>query len=228
LGVVGIKAGQIMAEQPNLLPESVRRELSELKDSAAPFSKTATLTYMEAAGFVRGDTSACKEIKERLGSASIKQVHRANIELGGNKSREPVENVVVKVKRPSIDKHFEKDIKVLREVFIALEQAGYDIPSYLIEEIEMAIREELSFVNEAENQRIMKESLSVQKSGIRIAFETGELPAPMLVEDVIYPEEGQHDDIGVMVEGYARGFSVKDLHKYKEALSGGDKEGIDK
>lgn len=228
LGVVGIKAGQIMAEQPNLLPESVRRELSELKDSAAPFSKTATLTYMEAAGFVRGDSSACKEIKERLGSASIKQVHLANFDLDSDESREPAEDVVVKVKRPSIDKHFEKDIKVLRGVFGALEQAGYDIPSYLIEEIEMAIREELSFVHEAENQRIMKGSLSARKSGIRISMEDQELPAPVLVEDIIYPEEGQQDDIGVMVEGYAKGFSLKDLQKYKEALSQGDKEKMDK
>ncbi|MFN7133284.1 MAG: ABC1 kinase family protein, partial [Myxococcales bacterium] len=84
-----------------------------------------------------------------LASASIAQVHRART-LGG-------EEVVVKIQRPNITERIAADVDLLyyaaRMLEAVVEETGIYTPTGIVEEFERAIREELDFINEANNVR---------------------------------------------------------------------------
>ena len=225
VGVVGIKTGQVLSEQPDLLPENLRKELGKLKDKAPEFSKRAILTYLESAGINREEGNSVEEIGEIVGSASIKEVVRGRTASG--------QEVAIKAKRPSIDKYYTDDVEVLKTVVSVLNKAGYAIPEGLIIEIERSIREELSFVVEAENQRAMQESLRQRGAKMDLRFKNGEVEtialdvnATLDTPTVDYPDAGEVVDTGLMVEEFVRGLSLKDIKTYQQALEQGDEKGI--
>ncbi|MEK7644526.1 MAG: AarF/UbiB family protein, partial [Patescibacteria group bacterium] len=221
IGVVGIKIGQILSEQPGLLPDSIRQDLMQLKDKTPQFSKRGILTYLESAGWVRGDESKVKVIGEALGSASIKQVQDGRLE-------ENDKEVAIKAKRPSIDKNYKDDLLVAKHVFAVLEREGYPAPAFLLTEVERVISEELSFVHEAENQIAMGKSLRERSARIDLDFgDTREsaplsVSAPLNVSEVFYPGPEQKEDIGLMVEEKVKGLSLKEIQAYQSALLTGD------
>ena len=238
IGVVGVKVAQVLSEQPGLLPESIQRELATLKDQAATFSKRGILAYLEAGGWVNSEDAKMETIGDCIGSASIKQVMEGRTKDG--------QIVAIKAKRPSIDKNFEdkedeedeedkkdkkvsnSDMAVLNRVLREVEKKGYNVPSFLIPEVRNGVFEELSFVHEADNQIAMKASLAKRKASLRVPIgdSSVEIPlsisAPLFVSDVLYPAPESKDDIGLMVEQYVRGLSLKQIQDYKRALQEGD------
>jgi hypothetical protein len=226
IGVVGIKIGQILSEQVGLLPESIRQDLLQLKDQTAQFSKRGILTYLESAGWVQGDESKVVMIGEALGSASIKQVQDGQLD----DDRE----VAIKAKRPSVDKNYQTDMRVVELVFRALEQKGFSMPSYLIPEVNRSITEELSFVHEVENQVAMSASLIARKARLELNFSgTHEVvplavSAPVAVSEVLYPGPEQTADIGLIVEEKVKGLSLKEIQTYQTAMASRDDKLIKK
>lgn len=226
VGVVGVKVGQVLSEQPGLLPENMQRELATLKDQAATFSKRGVLTYLEAAGWVNGDDPKITTIADCIGSASIKQVMEGKTKTG--------ESVAIKVKRPSIDKNFAKDMELLQAVLGKVKEKGFDVPGYLINEVRDIVLEELSFTHEADNQLAMKKCLQERKASIPI--EVGgvvqeislSVSAPLSVLEVLYPIDENKEDIGLMVEEFVRGLSLKNLQEYQSALIQQDQPKIEK
>lgn len=226
VGVVGMKVGQVLSEQPGLLPDSLQKELSTLKDQAATFSKRGVLTYLEAAGWVSGEDPKITSIADCIGSASIKQVMEGKTKAG--------ETVAIKVKRPSIDKNFAEDMELLKAVLVKVKEKGFDVPGYLIDEVRDIVLEELSFTHESDNQLAMKRSLQARKAAIPI--EVGgvvqeislSVSAPLSVSEVLYPTDAQTEDIGLMVEEFVRGLSLKNLQEYQTALIKQDNPKIEK
>lgn len=226
VGVVGIKAGQILSEQPGLLPDSIRQELANLKDQTSPFSKRGILSYLESAGWVKEGDEKIKQIGELLGSASIKEV------LLGRLKNDT--EVAIKAKRPTIDKNFEQDLEVLKNIFDVLRRLKFEVPAYLLTEIERVVRDELSFTHETDNQIAMGKSLEARRATIGVLFgkEYQKLPltvsAPLTVSEVYYPQAGSEEDIGLMIEQYVRGFSLKELLDYQKAKQENDQVRINK
>lgn len=209
VGVVGIKAGQVLSEQPDLLPESIRNELAGLKDQTTPFSKRGVLSYLEAAGVVKGDESRLSVIGDIVGSASIKQVLEGTMEG---------KRVAIKARRPSIDKNFEEDLAVLGRVFKRVEAEGFELPTYLLAEVERLSRDELSFAHEVDHQHAFETSL--KKRDAHIGLETGDehRELPLTVAEVYVPPNTTEEDIGLIVEEFVRGYSLKELYGYRAAL----------
>ena len=226
IGVVGVKVAQVLSEQPGLLPESIQRELATLKDQASTFSKRGILAYLEAGGWVNGEDSKMETIGDCIGSASIKQVMEGRTKDG--------QTVAIKAKRPSIDKNFSEDMDVLKAVLAKVEEKGFDVPSYLINEVRDIVLEELSFIHEADNQMAMKASLGKRQASLRIpiAGRSVEVPlsisAPLSVSEVLYPAAETKEDIGLMVEQYVRGFSLKQMQDYQRALRDDDESSLKK
>src|SRR5574341_1366740 len=111
LGGVLIKVGQFLSARVDVLPEEITSELSELQDEvrAEEFADIrrgveAELGPLEAV-FAEFDAKP-------LAAASLGQVHRARLRAPSN----GVQNIVVKVQRPNIEKIIATDLAALRTV----------------------------------------------------------------------------------------------------------------
>jgi ubiquinone biosynthesis protein len=114
LGPVAVKFGQILAMRSDLLSPEWTSALSTLQDRVAPLPFEAIRPVVEEAiggsideHFASFDTAA-------LAAASIAQVHAAILKSG--------ERVIVKVRRPGIERTVDADLRLLRRLARAAER----------------------------------------------------------------------------------------------------------
>ena len=102
LGPVFIKFGQILSTRRDLLPPDIADEMAKLQDQVPPFSSEHSMRLIEE----QLGASIAEVFKtfssEPLASASIAQVHAAQLHSG--------EDVVVKVIRPGLKPIISQDI----------------------------------------------------------------------------------------------------------------------
>jgi ubiquinone biosynthesis protein len=148
LGTTYIKLGQLLASRPDLLPDVYIDELSHLVDEVAP------VPFAEVEAVIRadlGDELFASIDPQPLATASIAQTHRALLKSG--------RDVVVKVRRPGIVEQVELDLSVLRSTARLLE--GHSATAQLLQvealadELEVHLRDELDFVQEAYNTELI-------------------------------------------------------------------------
>lgn len=90
------------------MPEALITEFQKLQSSVAPFDFDKVKEIIEAElGKPIGDIFATFD-ETPIGSASIGQVHLAQLHNG--------EKVVVKVQRPDVKKQVETDLSILKEI----------------------------------------------------------------------------------------------------------------
>lgn len=106
MGPVYIKLGQWLSSRADILPQPYLEELAKLQDEvpAAPFEKVKPI--------IENDLGPIDRIfdhidKNPISGASLGQVYRAKIRG---------QNVIVKVKRPGIERVVEEDIKILKKI----------------------------------------------------------------------------------------------------------------
>lgn len=144
LGPVFVKFGQALSLRGDLVPSEIAAELAKLQDAAAPLDPGVADAAIEAAfGRPLGEVFASFE-SVPLASASMAQVHRAVLATG--------EQVVVKVRRPGIERVIASDVEILRHLAQLLERhlpsSAVLGPSALVEEFARSIRVEQDLVRE--------------------------------------------------------------------------------
>ncbi|MEW4569626.1 AarF/UbiB family protein [Tautonia sp. JC769] len=107
LGPTFVKLGQLLSTRPDLMPDSYIQELSLLRDEVRPFP------FAEAEAMIREDLGPPETFFAAidpvpLASASISQVHAATL-LDGR-------SVVLKIRRPGIEKVVQADLDILRNL----------------------------------------------------------------------------------------------------------------
>src|SRR6056297_1995277 len=102
LGPAYIKFGQVLSTRPDVVGDTMARELRVLQDKLPPFSVAEAKAMVESELGVPVD-QVFSEFSEPVAAASIAQVHKAKLVQTG-------ETVAVKVLRPNIEKDFRKDI----------------------------------------------------------------------------------------------------------------------
>lgn len=147
LGPTYVKLGQVLSTRPDLIPEDYIEELKKLQDNVAPFS------FKEAKNQIEEDLGANTDqvflsIEEKpLAAASIGQVHRAVLKNG--------QEVVVKVRRPGIDKIITADLEIMLNLARLVEKHIPEVRIYdpvgKIEEFADAMHKELDFTREGFN-----------------------------------------------------------------------------
>ncbi len=147
LGPTFIKFGQLLSLRPDMLPEALITELSKLQDEVEPFPFEKVIEIIEK-DYQRPVCEIFTEITpEPIGSASIAQVHKA-ILLNGDK-------VIIKVRRPDIEKTIESDIEILFHFAKMLSNRFPEIKLYepvrMVGEFARHIRREIDFSIEAQN-----------------------------------------------------------------------------
>lgn len=150
LGPTFVKAGQILSTRADIVPDEFAEALKKLQDHADPLPFETVKQVIEdqlkkplGELFERFD-------EEPLATASIAQVHRAQVQREGA----PLE-VVCKVQRPGIRETMTSDLSLLYWLGRVLEGTFEEISAYsptaIVEQFEQAVGEELDFVHERKN-----------------------------------------------------------------------------
>jgi len=153
LGPVYIKLGQWLSSRADILPQPYLEELAKLQDSVpvVPFSQVKPIIEKDLGPiderFDEIDTNS-------ISGASIGQVYRGSI-LG--------QQIVIKVKRPGIEKMVEQDLKVLKKILpLALRfvdpNLRYSAKAMLSQFIE-TVYEEMDYTMESENLKKIKDDM---------------------------------------------------------------------
>jgi ubiquinone biosynthesis protein len=148
LGTTYLKLGQLLSSRPDLLPDVYIEELGKLVDEVPPFP------FAEVERIVRedlGDGVVARLEPKPLAAASIAQIHEALLADG--------RDVVLKVRRPGIVEQVELDLDVIRSTVVFLEKRSETAQLLqlraLAEELEVHLRDELDFVEEASNAELI-------------------------------------------------------------------------
>lgn len=146
LGPVFVKLGQILSTRRDLFPAEYADALSQLQDQVAPFPSVQAIAEVErglgqplAALFAEFDA-------QPLASASIAQVHVAQLHSG--------EEVVVKIIRPRIERVIRKDLSWMKAFARWLERVPELRrlrPMAVVQDFEQTLLDELNLMREAAN-----------------------------------------------------------------------------
>ncbi|MEM7293009.1 MAG: ubiquinone biosynthesis regulatory protein kinase UbiB [Pseudomonadota bacterium] len=147
LGPVFVKHGQIISTRRDLLPDDIADELAKLQDNVPPFSSDKARQTIEQALQDSVDNVFNQFSHEPLASASIAQVHEAQLKSG--------QRVIVKVLRPDIEQVINRDLSLMYTLAGLAEKYWADgprlRPSEVVAEFEKIIFDELDLVREAAN-----------------------------------------------------------------------------
>ncbi|MEA5456837.1 AarF/ABC1/UbiB kinase family protein [Sinomonas sp. JGH33] len=147
LGPTFMKLGQILSTRPDLLPEQYQTELAKLQDAAPPVGAEAIRAVVrEELGIDAGEAFATFD-DEPIASASIGQVHGAQLPDGTR--------VVVKVRKPGAVDRIREDLEILRNLAAHASRqwtaaADYNVVG-LVEQFGRTILAELDYLQEGRN-----------------------------------------------------------------------------
>jgi len=169
LGSAFIKLGQLLSARPDLLPAAWVEQLSQLQDRVPSFPFAQAEALLETELGLR-----CREIVEiepvPLGSASLAQVHRAQLRSG--------RDVVLKLQRPGLERLFRLDLQVMQQVAAVLQRhpswgRGRDWVA-MARECRRVLLRELDFRLEAEHAARFRQQF-LDDDGVRIPAVVWEL-----------------------------------------------------
>ncbi|MFD0713566.1 ABC1 kinase family protein [Paenibacillus sp. GCM10027626] len=147
LGPTFVKLGQIASTRPDLLPADMIAELKHLQDQVVPFSYEEVKQIVEDELGVPIEQLYLTFDQTPMASASIGQVHRAQLHDGTV--------VAVKVQRPRIAAVIETDLDMLAELARLAEKRLEWARNYrlqeIVEELARSLQAELDYTAEARN-----------------------------------------------------------------------------
>ena len=145
LGPTFVKLGQILSSRPDLVSVDLLREFSKLQDKVPPF------LFSEVKQIVQSELGFEPEAlfdyfdEKPFASASIGQVHRAQLKDG--------EEIAIKVQRPGITKIIEVDLEIMLHLATLMERHVEEMvlhrPVKIVEEFARSLEREIDYTIEA-------------------------------------------------------------------------------
>ncbi len=154
LGPSFIKLGQVLSTRPDLVPQSIIKELIKLQDKVAPIDYEIIEEILKKNyGDKLWEIFAYIDPKP-LASASISQVHVGYLQTG--------EKVAVKVRRPNLKEMVELDAELMLTVIDFLERHFKTVKEFnvkgVIYQFKRTTLNEADFEIEAQNIKIFREN----------------------------------------------------------------------
>jgi ubiquinone biosynthesis protein len=147
LGPIFVKFGQMLSTRRDLLPQDIADELAKLQDRVPPFPIEDVVATLDRCYHRPLDEVFASFDREPAASASVAQVHFAQLP-GGTQ-------VAVKVLRPGIEAVIAHDLALMDTAAGILERISADArrlrPREVVKEFEKTIRDELDLTREAAN-----------------------------------------------------------------------------
>ena len=144
LGLVFIKWGQYLSTRDDLIPEAYIREFSRLQNSVPPMPEVEVERLTRS--LVESGELASFSFRP-LAAASVGQVHEAVLTDG--------QEVVIKIRRPGLQKQVTTDLEILAELSELVEKhlpaLAVIRPRSLVAEFSRGLNAELDFSREAAN-----------------------------------------------------------------------------
>lgn len=195
LGPVFVKFGQMLSTRPDLIPDDIAIELTRLQDDVPPFTGVLARQLIEQAYGESLEQHFSKFDDKPMASASIAQVHRAQLHDGTH--------VVVKVLRPEVEKQIDRDLELLytlaRFAHKYWSEGERLRPVEVVDEYNKTIHDELDLMREASNA-----------SKLRSNFENS---AIIYVPAIFW----QHTRQNVMVMEEVTGIPIRDVEAIRKA-----------
>ncbi len=160
LGPVYIKLGQWLSSRADILPQPYMEELAKLQDDVppAPFENVKPIIESDLGPITEKFDSIDQNA---FSGASLGQVYRAK--LNG-------QEVVVKVKRPGIEKTVKEDLKVLKKILpLALKFVDPNLrfsAHGMLEQFIETIHEEMDYTKESSNLKNIKKNMQQNENVI--------------------------------------------------------------
>lgn len=156
LGPAFVKFGQLLSTREDIFDEDFIKHMQLLRDQVKPLPFSKVKSEVEKS-LGRKVEEVFKEIEDKpIGTASIGLVYRAKLISG--------EKVVLKVKRPNIDRLIETDLSILIFLATQAERATDDIKflgfSNVLEDFSYSLQSELNFNVEALNCQKLKKVIA--------------------------------------------------------------------
>ncbi|MEZ0323045.1 MAG: AarF/UbiB family protein [Hydrogenothermaceae bacterium] len=154
LGPSFIKLGQILSIRPDIIPQSIIKELIKLQDSVKPIPFEEIKFFLEKE-YQKPLEEIFTEIDPKpIGSASISQVYRGRLKSG--------EQVAIKVKRPYLEELINIDAKLFMKIISFIEKHSkfvkdLDLKSVVMQYKQTTLRE-ADFEIEANNITTFREN----------------------------------------------------------------------
>lgn len=152
LGPIYVKFGQLLSTRRDFLNPDLAEELQSLQDNVPPFTSPSIEQIVEQSLELKVDQVFAHLDSLPLASASIAQVHKATLING--------DEVVVKVRRPGIEKIVSADIKLLKwlaQLIEARTSLGRRLhPVEVVADYEKIIVDELNLRAEGANTSHLK------------------------------------------------------------------------
>ncbi|MCB9913897.1 MAG: phosphotransferase [Planctomycetes bacterium] len=186
LGPTFVKLGQVLASRGDLLPPEYLEELARLQAGVTP------VPFEELRAQLTEDLGAAPEAVftdlelEPLAAGSIGQVHRASLPDG--------RRVILKVRRPGIEKKIRGDLRLLERLADILEQEVVELrrfrPRMVVRHFARTLKAELDFSVEGRN-------------ALRIARDMRDFP------DLVIPEVFlEYTSTRLVVQEYVHGHTA--------------------
>ena len=154
LGPTFIKMGQILSTRVDLFPPAYIAEFEKLQDQAPAIEFSRLLPQLEEDLGGKLDEVFSEVDKTPLAVASLAQVHRAVL-LDGTQ-------VVLKIRRPSIRRMIEADLRLLNRLVDVMEDEDSELQRYhpreVIRQFTQSLRRELDFAAECRNAERIAEN----------------------------------------------------------------------
>ncbi|MDC8014336.1 ubiquinone biosynthesis regulatory protein kinase UbiB [Tahibacter soli] len=152
LGPIFVKFGQILSTRRDLLPADIADELVLLQDQVPPYPGAIARAAVESSLGAPVATLYARFDEAPLASASIAQVHAAQLHDG--------REVVVKVLRPGVGDRIARDVSLLEDLAGLVERfhpnASKIRPRDVVAEIETTLVNELDLQREGANASLLR------------------------------------------------------------------------
>jgi ubiquinone biosynthesis protein len=147
LGPIFVKFGQVLSTRRDLLPQELADELAKLQDQVPPFAGELAKALIVKSLKKEIDTLFARFDHEPVASASVAQVHYAQLHDGTP--------VAVKVLRPGIRIVIDQDLALMRLMAAIVEKIFADgkrlKPREVVAEFDKYLHDELDLMHEAAN-----------------------------------------------------------------------------
>ncbi len=196
LGPAFVKFGQLLGSREDIFDDQFIKQMHLLRDKVSPLNfSEVKLQVEESLG--RKVDEVFKEIEEKpIGTASIGLVYKATLLSG--------EEVVLKVRRPKIEKAIGTDLSVLHFIAVQSERAGEEIKylglSKILEDFAVSLQNELNFNIEANNCEKLKKIISKYDDGtfhlpkIYTEFTSDDLLVMELIKGIPFSDNSKIDN----------------------------------